>query len=72
MIMPTCTFQHLTTSSDAAAASIVPTEDIAAQLEKETESLKDESVEGLFKKPTSEPCKYYGNCTCYDFICNTL
>ena len=39
------------------AAVTVPTENIEAQLEKEIGSLKNESAEGSFNDPTSEPCK---------------
>ena len=48
--------QHLMISGDAADRT-VPTENIEAQLEKEIGSLKNESAEGSFNDPTSEPCK---------------
>ena len=51
----TITFQHLIISGNAAAKA--PTEDIETQLEKEIGSLKNESAEGSFNDPTSEPCK---------------
>lgn len=49
--------QCLIAHGDAAITS-APTEDIAAQVEKEVQSLKNESVEGSFNNPTSEPCKH--------------
>ena len=49
--------QCLIARGDAAITS-APTEDITAQLEKEVQSLKNESVEGSFNNPTSEPCKH--------------
>lgn len=49
--------QCMIVHGDAAITS-APTEDIAAQLEKEVQSLKNESAEGSFNNPTSEPCKH--------------
>ena len=49
--------QHLMISGGAAVTARVPSENIEAQLEKEIGSLKNESAEGSFNDPTSEPCK---------------
>ena len=48
------TLQLLIAHGDAAATK---TENIEAQLEEEISSLKNESAEGSFNEPSSEPCK---------------